>query len=297
MRDEHFYTRCLKLNPEKAVEYYIGRADFYCVELAYEKAYQDFCKALELGADLSKNSKYKICMKYKEAEKRIFELTEEIKKKPENAHLYYERSHYYLLKNKIKDAFDDMYKITELSPYPDSYSLLNDLCDKIQEYNINNMVKKAKGKDLINAYKERIKYAEIRIKLYRNREYWQWRAEHDLDEILKLAKDKVLALYLRVNFYENINNKGNAIFYCKKVVEEARKQKNKTLLYLYATKLIALYANEEEYKKAMEIAVYYPDKPASEDLRKGLKYINDFADMDVDVIRKNIRTSMKRDKK
>ena len=61
MYDEHFYTRALKLNPEKAKEYYNGRAEFYCKEYAYDKAYKDFKKAEKLGVDISSNSNYLTC--------------------------------------------------------------------------------------------------------------------------------------------------------------------------------------------------------------------------------------------
>ena len=295
MRDEHFYTRSMKLNPKNLAEYYIGRADFYCLEKDYDKAYSDFCEAIKLGVDVSRNYNYKVCLDYIEAEKKIEILTAKINKNPESDFLYYKRSRFYLLKNKIKEAFNDVVKMIQINPSVENIYLLNEVCDKIKEYNVNNATKIANKKQLIEAYKLRINYAEEQILLRKKEDYWQYKAERDLDEILKLTKDKALALYLRVNFYENINKIGNAILYCKKVVELSKSQKNKTLTYLYATKLIALYANEEKYDKAMQIALQYQEKPFSEELKKGLKYINKFASMQVDVLRKNIRTSLKRD--
>ena len=293
MRDEHFYTRGIKLNPENTVEYLLGRAEFYCKEQNYDKAYKDICEAIKSGADVSNNRTYKICTDYIEAEKNIKLLTDKIEKNPNQIDNYYSRSYYYLLQNKFNDAFRDINKLIELAPCPKSYNIVNKVCDKIKEYNINLAVKNAGKNELITAYKQRIDYAKEMILTRNNHEYWQYRAEHDLDEILNLVKDKALGLYLRVNFYESINNIGNAILYAKKVLETAKTQQNKTLTYLYATKLIALYSNEENFDKAMQIAVFYPDKPTSEELKKGLKYINEFADMRVDVLRRNIRTELK----
>ena len=66
MRDEHFYTRGLSLtsNPERMIEYYIGRAEWYCIEYSYDKAYKDFLKAKELGGDLEDNRNYKTCLDF-----------------------------------------------------------------------------------------------------------------------------------------------------------------------------------------------------------------------------------------
>lgn len=294
MRDEHFYTRSMKLDPKNAVDYYLGRADFYCLEQNYDKAYRDLCEAVKLGADVSENFSYKICKDYIDADENIIKLTKKIEENPKNTYAYYKRSHYYLLQNKSDKAFSDIIKMYETDKCVEFSYLINELCDKIKERNVNNTVKNANKKQLTAAYKQRIEYAEEQILISHNREYWQYRAEHDLEEIYNLSKDKALALYLRVNFYERIKNIGNAIFYCKKVLDASKIQKDKTLTYLYATKLIALYANEEKYDKAMQIAVFYPEKPVSEDLKKGLKYINNFASMDVDVLRKNRRTSFKR---
>lgn len=296
MRDEHFYTRSMKLNPENSLDYYLGRADFYCTEQNYDKAYNDFCEAIKLGADVQNNTGYKICKDYIEADENIIKLTKEIEQNPNNYNKYYRRSQFYLLKGRFNEVFCDISKVVSLNPGVESSSLMNDICDKIKEYNINNTVKNAKQSELIDAYRLRIQYAQDKILLSQNSEYWQYRAEHDLDEILKIVEDKALGLYLRVNFYENINNIGNAIFYCKKVLEESKTKNNKTLTYLYATKLISLYANNEKYDKAMQIAVFYPDKPVSEELKKWLKYINEFAYVKVDVLRKNIRTNIKRNR-
>ena len=81
MYDEHFYTRALKLNPEKAKEYYKGRAEFYCKEYAYDKAYKDFKKAEKLGVDISSNSNYLTCCDFVHVDYKIKEITESYEKK------------------------------------------------------------------------------------------------------------------------------------------------------------------------------------------------------------------------
>ena len=239
MRDEHFYTRCLKLNPEKALEYYLGRADFYCLEQNYEKAYNDFLEALNLGTDLSNNKQYIVCKDFIDAENNITHLSKEIETNPQNYNIYIERSRFYLLKNKYKEAFNDILKAAEINPTMETYSLIPDICKKIRESSIHYAVKNATPQDLINACKQRIEYAAEMINLHHKPDYWQWRAEHDLDEILSLVKDKTLGLYLRVNFYEKIGNKGSAISYAKKVLEKSKEQNNSILTYLYAIKLIS----------------------------------------------------------
>lgn len=306
MRDEHYYTRAIKLNPENAMDYHLGRADFYCMEYAYDKAYKDFTKAQKLGADVSKNSQYKICEEYKNAEKHILLLTEKIEQDPENDCLYCSRARYYLLKKQYNNCFLDASKAININPCPNNYNFMNDICVKIKELNIFDSIKNSKKKDLISAYQLRINLAKENILIDKKVDYWRYRAEKDLDSIVELAKDKALALYLKVNFYEDLKHlkffKGdkryvkNAISNCKKVIEISKNRTDtlgKTLTYLYEMKLISLYSNEEDMQEAIQIAILHPDKPTSDNLKKGLKYINSFAFMYVDVLRNGTRRRFK----
>ena len=306
MRDEHFYTRAIKLNPEKAVEYYIGRAEFYCLEHEYNKAYKDFTSAIKLGTDVTNNQKYKICQDFIKADKEIEILTEKIKNSPDNFELYNERAKFYLLQGKYANCISDINKSIEINPCSYTYEFMDDMLKKIREQKVFNIVRNAKKKDLINAYKLRIKLAQENIALNNYVDYWRKRAELDLDSIVELSKDKALALYLKVNFYEKLKDIRQyktdnryayiAISSCKKVIEESKKRTDrlgKTLTYLYEIKLISLYSWEEDFSKAIKIAVAHPDKPTSNELKKGLKYINEFAFMRVDVLRDNIRTKLK----
>lgn len=309
MRDEHYYTRALKLNPENAIDYYLGRADFYCMEYDYDKAYKDFTKAQKLGANTSKSSRYKICEEYKNAEDYILSITDEINKTPENYSLYCDRAKYYLLKREYTKCLSDVSKAVQLCPCPHAHEVMGDICSKIKEMNVFDSVNNSKKKDLINAYKLRIQLAKENILTNKRVDYWRYRAEKDLDSIVELAKDKALALYLKVNFYEDLKHlrffKGDkvytnkAISNCKKVVELSKERTDnlgKTLTYLYEMKLVSLYSNEESEEgilQAMKIAVLHPDKPSSDKLKKGLKYINSFAFMYVDVLRDNLRKGLK----
>ena len=179
-----------------------------------------------------------------------------------------------------------------------TYEFLDDLTKKIREFNVFDIVRNTPKIDLINALKLRIQLAKENIILYKNPDYWTKRAENDLNKIIELSKDKTLALYLRVNFYEELkdirrfnNDKRyirNAISTCKRVVEQSKSRTDrlgKTLTYLYEVKLCSLYSNEDEMEKSMQIALCHPDRPVYADLKKGLKYINNFAFMHVDVLR------------
>lgn len=297
MRDEHFYTRAINLSQnENSGKYYFGRAEFYCIEKRYDEAYKDFLEAKRQNIDITQSSYYKTCMDYIEADNNIEELTKKIAQNQNCYELYILRAGFYLLKRQYDKAIEDSLKATRISPSPETFKFLDETLDKIREYNVYDAVINSNKKDLINAYKIRINLAKEKILLWKYKDYWQKRAELDLDKIIELSKDKALAIYLKVNFYEDINNKGNAIMHCKKALEQSKERKDKqgqVLTYLYATKLISLYANEENYDKALKIAYYYPDKPKSEDLKKGLKYINAFARMQIDVTRDNIRKYLK----
>ena len=89
MRDEHFYTRAISLTsaPERMIEYYIGRAEWYCIEYQYDKAYKDFLKAKELGGNLENNRDYKTCLDFINAERNIKTLTEKINNKDNDCEL------------------------------------------------------------------------------------------------------------------------------------------------------------------------------------------------------------------
>ena len=99
---------------------------------------------------------------------------------------------------------------------------------------------------------------------------------HASQKELELAKDKTLALYLKVNFYEDLKDIrrykmdktyiNNAIHTCKKVIEQSKNRVDrlgKTLTYLYEMKLVSLYSNEEDFEQAIKIAILHPDKPTS----------------------------------
>lgn len=304
MRDEHYYTRALKLNPENAGEYYLGRADFYCIEHNYDKAYKDFTKAKKLGIDLTKSYRYKTCEDFINADKNISELTKKINKDTENYELYCNRAKYYLLKREYSKCVSDVQNAIQINPNLYTHEFMDDMSYKIREFNIFDTVNNAKKKDLINAYKLRIKFAQENIILYKNAEYWYYRALKDLDNIVELAKDKTLALYFKVNFYEGLKDIrryktdqmyiNGAINTCKKVIEQSKTRTDKlgkTLTYLYEMKLVSLYSNEENFEQAIKIAILHPDKPTSEDLKKGLKYINDFASIYIDVLRARLCNS------
>ena len=288
MKDEHFFTRALKLNPANAAEYYLGRADFYCIEHEYDKAYQDFSKAEELGADVKKQYRYNTCINFINAEEHINQLSNDIKQNPNEYELYCQRATHYLLVGQYNKAIADATSAINIKPCSDTFEFMHDLTEKIKESNVFDAVKFSDKNNLIDAYKLRIKYAENNIILYEHPQYWQMRAEKDLDSIIEIAKDKTLALYLKVNFYEKINNIGNAIMYCKRVVEQSKKRRDnfgKVLTYLYEVKLATLYSNERKLKEAMQIALNHPDKPNTPDIKKGLEYINDFAFIHVNVLK------------
>lgn len=292
MRDEHFYTRAIKLDPKNSGEYYNGRAEYYCIEHNYDKAYKDFCKAKKLGIEIEKNYKYQKCVNYKEANKLISELNEKILAEPNEYRYYYDRANYYLLIKEYEQAFADANTALKLNPSLFIYKFMNNIIEKIQESYVFDAVNNSKGKNLIEAYKFRIKYAEDNINSGKNSEYWKHRAEKDLDIIIKILKDKTLALYLKVNFYESINDTGNAIMYCKRVVEQSKKRKDKfgkVLTYLYEVKLVILYTDSRKIKEATHIVLNHPEKPNIPELKRGLKYINSFAYLRTNLLKdKNI---------
>ena len=296
MRDEHFYTRALQFTPDKT-EYYLGRAEWYCIEHEYDKAYKDFTKAVKLGADVKESYKYKTCMDYIEADRHISDLSKEIEKNPDNYEFYCKRAKYYLLKREYKNAISDVEQAVQLNPCPYTFEFKDDLLIKIREFNVFDVVNNAKKKDLIKAYRLRLKLAQDNLRLCQNEEYWRKRAELDFDKIIELSKDKTLALYLKVNFFEALSDIrqfkndntyiNNAIMYCKRVIEQSKNRTDtmgKTLTYLYEIKLVSLYSNEDKFEQAMQTALNYPEKPLYQDIKKGLKYINDFAFMHFNVL-------------
>ena len=288
MKDEHFYTRALELDPKNSAEYYLGRADFYCKEHNYDKAYKDYYNAWKLGADIENSYRFISCKEYIDANEHIAETTEEIKKNPEDYTLYCKRGKFYFLKGQYSEAFQDATMAIQLKPCEYTFDYLDDMTKKIREHNVFDAVNKAEKSEEVNILKLRIKLAEENIILRNNAEYWSWRAEKDLDRIIELTKDKTLALYLKVNFYEKVNNTGNAIMYCKRVVEQSKKRKDnlgKVLTYLYEVKLATLYTVKNDLKSAMKVALNHPDKPNVPDIKKGLKYINDFAFIYVNVLK------------
>ncbi len=306
MRDEHFYTRALKLNPEKAADYYLGRADFYCIEHDYKKASLDYQKAQKLGADMNESYRYQTCLDYINADKNISELTDKIGKDTENYKLYCDRAKYYLLKREYSKCISDVEEAIQINPCPYIYKFADDIFRKIREFNVFDTVNNSKKKDLIDAYKLRIELAKENIILYKNAEYWHYRATKDLDNIVNLAKDKTLALYLKVNFYEGLKDIrrykkdrtfiDKAIQTCKEVIEQSKKRVDKlgkTLTYLYEMKLVSLYSNEEDFEPAIKIAILHPDRPTSKDLKQGLKYINSFAFILIDVLRSGRNSILK----
>ena len=298
MRDEHFYTRALSLTskPELMAEYYIGRAEWYYKEHQYDKAYQDFCSAKELGSDIENHWGFPICKDYINADDNIKELTERIKHTPDDYDLYCKRANFYLLKREYDKAVCDAVKAISLKPCPDTYKCLDKLTAKIRECNVHDAVYHSKKKDLIDAYKLRIELAIEKVKQGDNEDYWIKRAELDIDKIIEMSKDKTLALFLKVDFHGRIYNFDGAIRNCKRVIEQSENRTDKlgrALTYIYAQQLVFLYAHKEKFKEGMDVVLKYSDKPYYEDIKKGLKYIRSFSNIFVDILRKNCRTRFK----
>ena len=289
MRDEHFYTRAIELNPENAKDYYIERARLHFFEKDYDKALFDFEQGIKLGAILTDDYEYKTCQKYFSSDDSIKNTTKKIESAPKKWLYYYERAYYYRLKKQYDKAISDMVKTIELSPTPALYTTLNDICEEFKIYNINKAVEISDKEDLIDAYENRIKFAEDEIKLRKNYEYWTYVVNKDLDKIYELLSDKALAFYIRVNFYERIKDFGNAAWYCKKVINKAKEQGNNVAEYLYTVKLSTLYMDDKKYEKAKEIVAQNMKKPSYEKIKKELIYINTYANLQVDVLRGNTK--------
>ncbi|MEE3350182.1 MAG: hypothetical protein VZR09_09105 [Candidatus Gastranaerophilaceae bacterium] len=298
MQDEHFYTRALKLNPENAFDYYLGRAEWYCMEHEYEKAYEDLCKAEELISDnLNYRKRFKKancydCGQFINSEKYIETLSKEIEEDPDNCNAYLIRAKMYLLQRQYTKAINDAITALQIRNDISTYRFLHNLFSKITEFNVFDIVKKSKGSDsqTINALRYRIKLAEEKIVLSENSEYWQKRAELDLAEISELSEDKTLALYYKATFYENIKNFDNAVFYCQKVVEQSEERTDnlgKALTYLYKFKLASLnlqlsaknknHMNAEYAYEKLKRMENCTDKPAESDINKAIEYINEYA--------------------
>ena len=289
MRDEHFYTRAIELNPENAKDYYIERGRLHFFEKDYDKALSDFEQGIRLGAILTDDYEYQTCQKYSSADESIIKTTKKIESNPEKWLSYYERAYYYRLKKQYDKAISDMVKAIELSPTQALYTTLNNICDEFKTYNINEVVRTAEKDDLLDAYENRIEFAEDKIKLHENYDYWTYIANKDLDKIYELLSDKALAFYIRVNFYERIKDFGNAAWYCKKAINKAKEQGNNVAEYLYTVKLSTLYMDDKKYEKAKEIVAQNMKKPSYEKIKKELIYINTYANLQVDVLRGNTK--------
>ena len=301
MYDEHFYTRALKLNPEKAKEYYEGRAEFYCKEYAYDKAYKDFKKAEKLGVDISSNSNYLTCCDFVHVDYKIKEITEDINNHPNDIALYHRRAKYYLLKRQYTKCLADLEHAISIDPCPYNYEYMDNMVQKIRESYIFDTVNKATKKDLIKAYKVRINFAKGKILSKDENEYWSYRAEKDLDRIVELSKDKALAMFFKFSIHEefvslysyqpNYLAQQKLIYLCQKVVEKSRERTDrlgKALTYIYELKLISLYTNNDNFEQAIEIALLHKEQPPLQDLKKALNYIKNFANvLFIQILRKS----------
>lgn len=301
MYDEHFYTRALKLNPEKAKEYYNGRAEFYCKEYAYDKAYKDFKKAEKLGVDISSNSNYLTCCDFVNIDYKIKEITEDINNHPNSIALYHRRARYYLLKRQYTKCLADLEHAISIDPCPYNYEYMDNMVQTIRESYIFDTVNKAKKKDLIKAYKVRINFAKGKILSQDKNEYWSYRAEKDLDRIVELSKDKALAMFFKFCIHEefvslysyqpNYLAQQKLIYLCQKVIEKSRERTDrlgKALTYIYELKLISLYSNNDNFEQAIEIALLHKEQPPLQDLKKALNYIKNFANvLFIQILRKS----------
>lgn len=300
MKDEHFYTRALKLNPKKSLEYYIERAKFYVFIKEYEKALFDFQKAKELGANLSSELDYKICLAYKNADKNILKYSEKINTNPNTDKYYIKRSELYKLKKVYDLAFLDISKAINLHPNIGYYKILDQLCEEIKEDNVNKAIKHAleteDKKIIFKSYMYKLNLCENKIIIGKNISYWKDIALRNLlNDIYNLLEDKAIALYIFSKFYYRIQDIDYAIYYCKKAIEKSREQKNNISEYLYNIELISLYVNNNKFEKAMELSNINIEKPENKNLKKELIKINEFVRCYIDVFEGDCETILNKE--
>lgn len=301
MKDDYFYTRAIRLNPQNAGRYYIERAKFYIIEKEYEKALKDYKNAVDLGENFDFEISLLYDLKeYVSADSNIKDLTQKIKLNPDKAFYYIARAKNYKLKKLYNKAFADISKAILLSPETEYYKKMDELCDEIKINNVKQAIKTAiqnGNKEIIfEAYKYQLELCKSKILQNIDYEYWKYIVlRKTFNEIYDLFEDKALVYYIFSDFYIKIKDIGNAIMYCKKAARKAKEQKNIVAEYLYNIQLISLYVNNNYYEKAMNVYETNVKKPSLKKIKQEMVYINNTIPFYVDVFEGNSKSVIRKE--
>ena len=237
------YSKAIELKPDDADAYY-NRGVAYARKSEYDRALEDCSKAIELKPDYaeayySRGAAYVIKSEY---DRTIEDCSKAIELKPDYAEAYYIRGATYDIKGEHDRALEDYSKAIELKPdYAEAYYNRGLAYGRKSEYG-------RALKDFTKAIELKPDYAEA----YNNRGViYGRRGEYD-----RALKDFTKAIELKPDYAEAYNNRGLAYFYkddydrALEDYDEAIKLKSNYAGAYYNRGLAYFY--KDDYDRALE---------------------------------------------
>lgn len=246
-------TKEIEQNPDNS-ENYLNRADWYYQLKDFEKALFDYEKAIELGKDLEEDVCYLECLDFKKADVKISELSEKIKKNPNDIDNYTTRAYYYSLKRQYDKAIADISTAINIKPSPVLYQARTILCEDLTEYDLSKAIEVAEDEKKYASLWFRGNHYKEKYLANKEETYFLEKAEEDYKNAITYTKNKDCAYFELSRFYEDIENYEEAIEACKIAVETADKNDNVLFLAKYTEQLASLYYETENYKEAADCA-------------------------------------------
>ena len=256
MKDYRFYNRAIELDEKNAGKYYAGRAVLYFYDMDYELAWNDFQKASELGEFVIDKNEYKMLAGYKKIEESG--QTDLSQLEPLNTGEFYNYVNYFLIKKDYEQLFSliaNFVKTHKKYRIEDFSDVLKTISFYMQKNYIINKVKENPNSE--KAYVDRIRFYQETLENpdIDNEEFYKQRIIRDFEKLEELSKTTEYVYLVISQYYENIDNLGNAVKYCQKALETAKKNKNNVLIFIISTVLKGLYSKDGNLEKAKEIAM------------------------------------------
>ena len=251
MQTIEFYTNALETDAENSAEYYWERAELYFDNKEYLKALEDYEKLIELGLEeeISEDECYLTCLDYKNSDKTIETLSEQLEKNP-TVEDYTQRAYLYELQENYEKAFADISSAISLDPSnSELHSCRAELCREIEKYDYSQAIEKSP---------EQYEFYHDRAECYvRNGEYEK--AEADYNKAVEIEASEY-PYSARAGFYQNLDcfeealeDYNKAIELCPEYEEEVSTIED---LYLglagYYHDRAECYEGLGEYEKAIE---------------------------------------------
>ena len=238
----------------KDAESYMNRGDWYYQKKDFEHALTDYEKAIELGEDLEEDVCYLECLDFKNADKKIEELSNKISENPQNIDNYTARAYFYSLKKEYAKAMADISAAIEIEPSSVLYHARTVLCEDLIEHDLTNAIEIADNEKKYASLWFRGNYYKEKILANKEEDHFLEKAEEDYRKAISYAKEKECAYYELSRFYEDVENFEEAINACKLAIETADEADNVLFLAKYTEQLASLLHAEERFDEAVEYA-------------------------------------------